>query len=93
MTESQDWWPADFGHYGPQFVRMAWHSSGTYRTDDGRGGGGRGQQRFAPSKVWINSAPIAVIFFWALSTRFFMLHASALCPSPMCFRCPSMPMP
>jgi len=52
MTDSQDWWPADFGHYGGLFVRMAWHSAGTYRTGDGRGGGGRGQQRFSPLSAW-----------------------------------------
>jgi catalase-peroxidase len=52
MTDSQDWWPADFGHYGGLFIRMAWHSAGTYRIGDGRGGGGRGQQRFSPLSAW-----------------------------------------
>jgi catalase-peroxidase len=58
MTDSQDWWPADFGHYGPQFVRMTWHAAGTYRTADGRAGGGRGQQRFAPLNSWPDNVNI-----------------------------------
>ena len=58
MTDSQDWWPADFGHHGPQFVRMTWHSAGTYRIHDGRGGGGRGQQRFAPLSSWPDNVNI-----------------------------------
>jgi catalase-peroxidase len=58
MTDSQDWWPADFGNYGPQFIRMSWHAAGTYRTGDGRGGGGRGQQRFAPLNSWPDNVNI-----------------------------------
>ncbi|MBV7470441.1 catalase/peroxidase HPI [Aeromonas media] len=58
MTDSQEWWPADFGHYGPQFIRMTWHAAGTYRITDGRGGGGRGQQRFAPLNSWPDNVNI-----------------------------------
>ena len=60
MTDSQDWWPADYGHYGPFFVRLTWHAAGTYRSTDGRGGGGTGAMRFAPLNSWPDNGNLEI---------------------------------
>lgn len=72
MTDSQDWWPADWGHYGGLFIRMAWHAAGTYRTADGRGGGGTGNQRFAPLNNWPDNTSLdkAQHLLWPVKQKY-----------------------